>query len=144
MSIADVGAGSTIEFLTSGRSFEIESWKRSGESRTIHDITTLATQNIAGATDGTTYREKKAGRVIDAGEYDMDAHYDGSMTTPILDAEESIRITRPPPPGMATGKITTCVVAVSNVADGPIEPDTLQKWTCKLTVLGAVVETPAA
>lgn len=141
MSIADVGAGSLIEFLTSSRVFEVKSWTPSGRGRTVHDVTHMRTSNIAGS--DSTYAEKRTGRVIEPGKYSLVAHFDGTMTCPVLDGEESIQITRPTPPGYTTPHITTCTVAVVSEA-APLEIDGIQMWTIELEVLGAIAETSAA
>ena len=140
MSIADIGSGSTVEFLTSGRVFEVKSIRPDGPSRSIHDVTTLATANLSG---GKTYREKIAGRVLDAGRVVLECHFDPTMTCPVLDADESVRITSPVPSGKSTGHIWAFTAAVVS-SPRTVEIDALTMWTVTLEILGAVTETAAA
>jgi len=140
-SIADIGHGTNVEFLTSNRTFEVKSIKKDGPSRATFDATHLRTQNIDGSVN--TYRERKESRVIEPGTVGLVCHFDGRMTTPALLPREAVRITYPVPEALTNGKkeeFTALVVEAPN----DVEIEGVMMWQLKLQIMGAVVETPAS
>lgn len=141
MSYADIGHGTLVEFLTSGRVYEVKSIRKNGPTRQTFDVTHLRTLNIAGSDN--TYKEEKVSRVIDPGTLTLVCHFDGQQTTPVLDPTESVRITRPVPSGLTTGHIQEFDAAVISAPE-EIEVEGVMMFTLELKILGAVTETAAA
>lgn len=141
MSIADIGHGTLVEFLTSGRAFEVKSVRFNGPNRSTFDVTHLCTLNIGGSNN--TYKEENVSRVIDPGTVTFVCHFDGRMTTPALDPVESVRVTRPVPSGLTTGHISAFSAVVTS-APTEIEVEGVMMFTLEMKIIGAITETVAA
>lgn len=123
MSIADVGQGATLTF-PNGFTAEFTSIDRPDKSVTAHVVTTLADTAV----------RRKAGRVVDTGEFVGAFHFDKGDDVPAVGLTGTFVVTYPLTDGLSVPATDTFTGIVREVGAVKIEGDSIMATAVKIAV----------